>query len=94
MRKILAALVISLFALSQSSAGTERVDNSDKVKVLVFSTPTPGKWYSRVALVHKFDDAIIVACFEWKNSVQAECLVLVQDGDTLMVPVRLLEIKT
>lgn len=95
MKKLLAALALSLIALAASRAGTERVDLQPTVKVLVFSTPKPGKWYSRIGTVHSFSDAVIVACFEWKTQTQVECLVIGKgDGETLLVPMYLLEIKT
>ena len=95
MKKLLVALVLSVIAFGASRAGSERVDLQPTVKVLVFSTPLPGKWYSRVGTVHAFSDAVIVACFEWKTQTQVECLVIgKEDGETLMVPLYLLEIKT
>ena len=95
---ILVGAVLVVFMLSAvmkaALAGTERVDLQPTVKVLVVSEPTPGKYFSRLGLVHKFSDAIIVVCFEWKNDEMAQCLVISEDGDTLMLPVKLLEQKT
>lgn len=87
-------LVGALVVFAYAKAGTERIDLSPVKKVLVVSSPSPGKYSSRLALVHAFTDAVIVVCLEQKNSVIVQCLVLVDDGDTLMVPVRLLEEKT
>lgn len=92
---IVALFVILAAVMSAvAKAGTEQVDVQPTVKVLVVSEPSPGKYYSRLGLVHKFTDAIIVVCFEWKNDEMAQCLVIVDDGDTLMLPVKLLEQKT
>lgn len=101
---LLAVLALSLVALAASRAsapaltvvptGTERIDLAPTIKALVVSSPSPGKYSSRVGLVHAFSDAIIIVCFEWKNNVVAQCLVIANDGDTLMIPVRLLEEKT
>lgn len=92
------ALVISLMLLAASKvhAGTERIDLQPRTKVIVFSTTKDGKWHSRLAITHEFTDAIIVACFEWPTTdAPVQCLVVVKaDGETLMIPMRLLEIKT
>lgn len=87
-------LIGALTVFAYAKAGTERIDLSPITKVLVVSSPSPGKYSSRVGLVHAFTDAIIVVCLEQKNSVVVQCLVLVNDGVTLMVPIRLLEEKT
>lgn len=95
MRKLLVALAISLLALGASKAGTERVDLRPVTKGLVFSNDATGTWHSRVGLIHEFSDAIIYACFEFPVQTEVECLVITKDtGETLMMPLRLLEIKT
>lgn len=58
--KLLAALSLMAFA---AHAGTERVDLSPTVNVLIFSTPKPGQWHSRIGKLHAFADATIYACF-------------------------------
>jgi hypothetical protein len=93
-RKLLVALALSLLALVAAKAGTERVDLSNTVKVLVFSTDKEGHWTSRVGVTAAFTDAVIIACFEWPASAVVQCFVIVKKtGETLLMPLRLKEIK-
>lgn len=94
--KFFVAFVLSLMLLaaSKSQAGTPRIDNAPTAKVLVFSTTKAGRWHSRLGVIHAFTDAIIYACFEWPTKTQVACLVIADDGETLMLPLNLLEIKT
>lgn len=87
-------LVFVLVVFAYAKAGTPRVDLSPVVKVRVFSTPKPGKWYSHMGTIHSFSDANIFACFEWIAKPEVECLVIASDGETLLMPLYLLEIKT
>lgn len=94
MKKLLVALALSIIAFGAAKAGTERVDLRPITKVLVFSNDATGTWHSRVGLIHEFSDALIYACFEFPVQAEVECLVITKDtGETLMMLLRLLEIK-
>jgi hypothetical protein len=76
-----------------TSAGTERIDNRDRIQVDVIQKISEGKWSWRRATVNQFADARIIICEEFKNKVEALCLVIITDKEATVVPVRLLEEK-
>ena len=89
-----------LMALALTRAalpGTERHDNRERVEVdVIMRGESPGKWTARRAMVDKFDDARIIVCEEFKDKVEALCLVITtgEDPEAFVVPVRMLEEKT
>jgi hypothetical protein len=82
-----------LLLASKAQAGTERITNQPTIEVDVV-LKTGASWTHRKAKVHPFADGRIVVCEETKNSVVAECIVLIDDGDVVLAPTRLLEDKT
>ena len=86
-------LSLMLLAASKIQAGTERIDNLDRIPVDVLMKVKEGTWTARKALVHPFSDARIVVCEEFKDKVIANCLVITDDNEAIVVPVRMLEEK-
>lgn len=99
MRLIFAlAFVLSVMLLVASKAGavpvgTEQIDLRARVQVDVIEKLTPQLWKARKATVHGFADGRIIVCEEFKGKVEALCLVITDDGEAIVVPVRMLEDK-
>ena len=75
-----------------AEAATPRVSTQPTVEVDVV-LKTDKAWTHRKATVNAFSDGKIALCEEFKDNVVAQCVVLVEDGDVLMMSVRLLEDK-
>jgi hypothetical protein len=89
------AFIFSLMLLIArwAPAGTERLDNGNRVQVDVILKNPDGVWTARKATVNAFTDGRILVCEEFKNSVVVNCLVITDDGEAVVVPVRLKEEK-
>ena len=88
------ALVCALVLLvaSRAQSAEERHTNQDTIEVDVV-LKADGKWSYRKARVHPFADGRILVCEEFKDNVVASCIVLVDDGDAVLAPARMLEEK-
>jgi hypothetical protein len=86
-------LALLLLAASKVRAGTERISNQETIEVDVV-LKTNASWSYRKAKVHPFLDGRILVCEEFKDKVMAMCIVLIDDGDVVLAPTRLLEEKT
>lgn len=88
------ALVGALLLLlaSKAGAGTERVTTQRTIEVDAI-LKSGNKFTHRKVKAHPFTDGRIVVCQEFKDKVEALCMVLIDDGDVVIVPVRMLEEK-
>lgn len=86
-------LALLLLVASKAGAGTERVDLLNRLSVDVIQKQKDGTWLARKALVHGYSDARIIVCEEFKDKVEANCLIITNDGEAVVEPVRLLEEK-
>jgi hypothetical protein len=93
---IFGCITIAMMVVTACYAGEERIHLGNQIKVTVFSTDDKGNWHVRIGTIEEYTDAVVAACFEYKNSVVADCLVIIKggDGEALMVPTRLREEKT
>jgi hypothetical protein len=91
-RLFLCAMMV--LALARASlAGAERHSNLDRVQVDVILKTQTGTWTTRKAYIYGYIDGRTVVCEEFKDKVEALCLVLLYEGEAVLVPTRLLEEK-
>lgn len=83
---------LMLLVASKSQAAAERHTNQDTIEVDVI-LKTNKIWTYRKVKVHPFLDGRIVVCEEFKDKVEALCVVLINDGDVVLAPTRMLEEK-
>ena len=74
-------------------AGTERTDLNTRIEADVISKDKDGNWTASKAVFDKFSDARIIVCVETVNSVVADCILISDDNEVTLRPLRMLEEK-